>query len=59
MHRAVLRPSSEGLALVVEQESKETPQQNQRRIRHNRRDICNLLESLALAVNESTYIHPQ
>ena len=38
MHAAVPAPSPEHLALVVEQYPKQTPKQNQARVRHNRRN---------------------
>jgi hypothetical protein len=38
MHAAILRPAPERLTLVVEQDAKQTPQQDQRGVGHDRWD---------------------
>lgn len=53
MHIAILRPSSESLALVVEQNAKQTPQKRERPVRHNRRDIPILDDPLSDELAES------
>ena len=42
MHTAILRPSPEGLSLVVKQDAEKTPERDERHVRHDGRDIAGL-----------------
>ena len=42
VHRAVLRPSSEGLPKIVERDAEQAPESDKTHVRHDRRDVSRL-----------------